>query len=330
MRQAQFIARHAAEWDALEAWLDKRAGHPGRARADATWQGLSDADMPARYRRVCQHLGLARRRGYSPAVVDRLQVLMERGHTALYRPPPLPWRRALRFFLADFPRLVRADPVCLWLSTALFVVPAVAMYIAVTWHPELVHTLLSPMEVAQFERMYDPGNVDVGRTSGTDVAMFGLYIFNNISIAFRTFAAGLLAGVGTAFVLLFNGVYGGAVAGHLHGVGFDGPLWRFVVGHSAFELTGVVIAGAAGLRLGVDLLAPGQRRRVDALIEAGRRGALLSVGVLGMLLVAAFVEAFWSSIGTRDPIITFTVGAVLWTGVLTWLARGGKGATDAP
>src|SRR3546814_12013123 len=91
--------------------------------------------MPARYRRLCQQLALARRRSYSPVVSARLQDLMQRGHNALYRPAPPRWRRALGFLLADFPRLVRAQRGCLWASAQLFLVSTVALSLAVRWRP---------------------------------------------------------------------------------------------------------------------------------------------------------------------------------------------------
>ena len=84
-------------------------------------------------------------------------------------------------------------------------------------------------------------------------------------------------------------------------------------------------AGGAGLRLGLDLLAPGRRRRVDALVEGGRRGARLCLGVFAMLLAAAFIEAFWSSIGWIPGVVKYSVAGVLWAFVLLWLWRGGRG-----
>src|SRR3546814_6803189 len=133
---------------------------------------------------------------------------MQRGHKALYRPAPPRWRRALEFLLADFPRLVRAQRGCLWASATLFVVSTVAMYLAVRWRPELVHSLFDPRQLAQFESMYDPvaAGAKLGRDSGSDLQMFGLYIANNIRIGFRTFAGRLLAGVGSLLVLVVNGV----------------------------------------------------------------------------------------------------------------------------
>ncbi len=138
-----------------------------------------------------------------------------------------------------------------------------------------------------------------------------------------------MAGIGTILVLVFNGITIGAVAGHLQQAGYGEPFWRFVVGHAPFELTAIVIAGGAGLQLGLRLLAPGRMRRVDALVEGGRIGARLCLGVAFMLLVAAFIEAFWSSIAWVPMWGKLTVSAVLWLLVLGWLWRGGRGGGHA-
>lgn len=331
MRQEHFVARHRASWDAFERWLKARGEKSRRERERPVLDAVRDEDVPGLYRRICHHLALARRRGYSPQVTARLQDLMQRGHNALYRSAPVRPHVALAFIGGGFPRLVRAEWKCMLASLLLFAVPLVAVFFVLQWRPELVHALFSPQQLAEFEKMYDPAESAwrIGRDSGTDVAMFGHYIFNNVSIGFRTFASGLLAGIGSAVVLLMNGVIIGGVAGHLHQIGYGSTFWRFVVGHAPFELTAIVIAGGAGLRLGFNLLAPGNRRRSDALIEAGRRGGLLCLGVLAMLVVAAFIEAFWSSIGSIPAAVKFAVSAVLWAVVILWLWRGGRGGADA-
>ncbi len=66
MRQDQFVARHDADWQALSAWLDAAGRRPRAAAADAP---CDDAEIPRRYRRLCQQLALARRRGYSPMLI---------------------------------------------------------------------------------------------------------------------------------------------------------------------------------------------------------------------------------------------------------------------
>ena len=324
MRQEHFIVRHEAEWLAFEQWLDARAARPRRARADRSWRGLADEDVPAAYRRVCQQLGLARRRGYSPQLVARLQELMQRGHAVMYRPPLPRWQRMFEFFLADMPRLVRAEAGVMWASLALFAIPLVVAFVGVQVKPELIHTVMGAQQVAEMEAMYDPEAARLGRAAESDLMMFGHYIFNNISIGLRTFASGLLAGVGPVLTLAFNGVIIGGVAGHLQAAGHGEPFWRFVAGHAAFELSAIVIAGGAGLRLSLDLIAPGRRRRVDALVEGGRRGARLCLGVFVMLVAAAFIEAFWSSIGWIPAWGKYSVGGALWVLVIGWLWFGGR------
>lgn len=332
MKQEQFVARYQAEWQSFEDWLE--ASGSKRAAMQRRLAGtLQDQDVPARYRRLCQQLALARRRGYSPMVTGRLQQLVQRGHSLLYRTHAPRWHRAAEFLLADFPRLVRSEAACMWAALALFVVPLVSLFILLQYQPELIHTVMDPMQVAQMERMYDPSDArhKLGRDSGSDWKMFGFYIMNNISIGLRTFASGLLFGIGTIFVLIFNGVAIGSTFGHLQQIGYGDPLWRFVAGHAPFELTAIVIAGGAGLRLGFNLIAPGRQRRMDALVDAGIKGAKLCLGVAAMLLIAAFIEAFWSSNGQMPSWIKFGVSGVLWTLVLAWLWRGGRAKdADAP
>ncbi|UOF14670.1 stage II sporulation protein M [Lysobacter capsici] len=328
MRQERFVERHQAEWRDFELWLEKRSVSARDARRHRReWTGIADDELPARHRRLCQQLALARRRGYSAVVTDRLQQLMQRGHSVLYQTKPVHWRRAVEFLLAGFPRLVRAEARCMLAAALLFVVPLVTIFVAIQIKPDLAAGLFDAQSLANFEQMYDPaGKGDLGRTNEDDLQMFAHYIGNNVGIGFQTFASGLLAGLGTVFVLIFNGIMIGGVAGHLQAVGHGDPFWRFVAGHSAPELTAIVISGGAGLRLGLSLIAPGQRRRIDSLIHGGRRGAKICIGVFAMLVFAAFVEAFWSSISSIPAPIKYAVGAVLWLLVFAWLLRGGRNA----
>jgi uncharacterized membrane protein SpoIIM required for sporulation len=77
--------------------------------------------------------------------------------------------------------------------------------------------------------------------------------------------------------------------------------------------------------LGLNLIAPGRHRRIDALVAAGVKGARLCVGIATMLLIAAFIEAFWSSTQSIPAVVKYSVSGVLWTLVLLWLWRGGRG-----
>ncbi|HEX7917199.1 stage II sporulation protein M [Rudaea sp.] len=326
MQQEAFQARHGQEWTRFEAWLASRsrATTPAKGSAD---ESFDDVDFPAAYRRICQQLALAEKRGYSQALTRRLADLVQRGHLVLYRPPPPRLARVADFFAAEFPHLVRSQWRAMVVAAALFFAPLIGAIVLLQYRPELVHSLFSPDQIAEFEAMYDPAAAAkaLGRSSGTDLAMFGFYILNNVSIGFRTFASGLVAGVGSVVVLLFNGVFIGGIAGHLTAIGYGGPFWRFVAGHSAPELLAIVISGGAGLQIGMALLAPGRRTRARALAESGVIGAKLVLGVFAMLVFAAFIEAYWSSIAWMPSVVKFGFGALMWSGILLWLWRGGRG-----
>jgi len=315
MKQEQFLARYQHEWQQLENWLDGRQA--GNDSINATV-------FPARYRRVCQHLALARRRGYSPHLVQRLQHLMQSGHARLYRPRTPRWRRALMFIWADFPALVRSQAVVMWIACALFYLPLVILMVLLQYQPDYIYMLMEPESIANIEAMYQPERHRLGRSSGEDWYMFGYYIMNNISIGLRCFASGLLVGIGSIAILLYNGISIGAVAGHLHQAGLGDQFWRFVAGHSSFELTAIVLAGGAGLQLGLRLLLPGRKQRLQALIEGGKIGGQLCLGIALMLLIAAFIEAFWSATVWLPSFIMFAVAALLWAGVIFWLGWGGR------
>ena len=154
--------------------------------------------------------------------------------------------------------------------------------------------------------------------------MFGHYIRNNTSIGFQTFTSGLIFGIGTLFILLFNGIVLGSVAGHLTYIGYNDTFWGFVVGHSAFELTAIVLSGAAGFKLTQALLFPGRKTRLYALRTNGRSAIQLMYGAALLFLMAAFVEAFWSSQAQMPLSIKYAVGALFWVLTVAWLGLAGR------
>lgn len=204
--------------------------------------------------------------------------------------------------------------------------PAIVLGIVCYFNADFVYSLLPEQQVVEYESMYNPSAKILGRAreSTTNFMMFGFYIRHNIGIGFSTFAGGLLLGIGTILSLIFNGLIIGALAGHLTHLGYISTFWPFVSGHSAFEITAICITGAAGLKLSYTLFAPGNRRRVDALKLAARDALPLVIGAAGMLVIAAFIEAFWSSSTFFDPRTKYIVAGVLWTLVTFYFLLAGR------
>jgi uncharacterized membrane protein SpoIIM required for sporulation len=312
MKQTPFEAAHAREWDEFEAFLQQK-------------QSFDAAEMPSRFRRVCQALALAAQRHYSTDLVDRLNRLALRGHHALYANRRRESQQVLGFMLAGFPRLVRAEWRLVAAASLLFFGPLAGLIAALQLYPDFAHYLLSPAQIASFHEMYDPANRRVGmRESDTSMMMFGFYIWNNVRIGFQTFAGGMLAGVGSAWFLGANGVILGAVAGYLTQAGYSETFWSFVAGHSSFELIAIVLSGAAGFRLGLAIIAPGNLTRKSALVAAAKPAVRIMYGAAVLFFIAAFVEAFWSPITEFGFQTKIAVGIAGWVILLAYLLLGGR------
>jgi uncharacterized membrane protein SpoIIM required for sporulation len=282
--------------------------------------------MPARYRRLCQSLALAADRQYSPALVDRLNELALRGHHALYQNRRRQAQRVLEFLLAEFPALVRSEWRLVTAAAALFFGPLLGLLAILQVYPEFVHYLLAPEQIANVHEMYDPASKRLGmREADTNVAMFGFYIWNNVRIGFQTFAGGLAFGVGSIWFLAANGVVIGAVAGYLTEIGYTRTFWSFVAGHSSFELLAIVLSGAAGLRLGLALIAPGNASRKAALVAAAKPAVRVMYGAASMFFIAAFIEAFWSPHTAIAFGVKIAAGVAAWVLLLSYFAFAGRG-----
>jgi uncharacterized membrane protein SpoIIM required for sporulation len=324
MKQAVFEQRHAADWRDFEQWLDRNDGQGGKQKS-TTASTLADQEIPRAYRRICQLLALARERQYSPALIDRLNRIAFRGHHLLYgarggRAAPL-----LLFLSAGFPRLVRAEWRLVAFAMVLFAGPLLALLAALPAFPDFIHYFVDPAGLARFEEMYDPANPRLGmRQSDDNLMMFAFYVWNNVKIGFQTFATGVLLGIGSVYFLLYNGAQIGAVAGHFSGAGFSEPFWSFVSGHSAMELTAITLSGAAGLKLGASIIAPGGRSRKASLTQAARPAVRLMYGAALMFVIAAFIEGFWSPLTAFPASTKYAAGVVMWAFVIGYFLYAGR------
>jgi uncharacterized membrane protein SpoIIM required for sporulation len=316
MTPLRFEAEQGPMWDALAEQLAlARQGRP-----------VDAALLAAQYRRVCENLALAQSRAYPVHLVARLEALAHEAHQLIYRRQDYGLRSLRRLLLRELPVAVRAQAAYVLLALGLFALPLVLAFVLAFWDLDFALRLHAAAQLRDYEAMYADGNEAIGRLreADTDWQMFGYYIFNNVGIGFRSFGAGVLAGVGSAFVLLYNGLAIGSVAGHLQRVGLGHNFWPFVSTHAAFELTGIVLAGAAGLRLGLGWLMPGRMARLEALRTAALAAVPLVYAAFFLLVLAAAVEAFWSPAAWVPPPVKYGVAALCWVLVLVWLLLMGR------
>jgi uncharacterized membrane protein SpoIIM required for sporulation len=324
MTPLRFEQTYQDDWIELEAALGRVLGR--KAGKSAPRSSVSGVRVAALYRRACENLALAQARCYPAYMVDRLERLTGDAHQVIYQRRIFGITRVREMVAVDFPSAVRQHRFYVAVAAATFLLPTVVVALLVYWRPELILSVVSSETAASFEQMYSASAASIGRTrtASTDWMMFGFYIRNNVSVAFQCFAGGLFAGLGTLFFLAYNGAFSGALAGYLTERGLSATFYSFIATHSAFELTAIVLSGAAGLRIGHALVAPGRLTRLQSLVLAARDSAVLLYGVTAMLLVAAAVEAFWSSAVWLPPAAKYGSAFVCWTAVLGYLTFQGR------
>jgi len=140
-------------------------------------------------------------------------------------------------------------------------------------------------------------NIEDGTPMGvydqdSEIKMFLAIAFNNIKASFITFVFGIFTGFGTGFVLLYNGIMIGAIQAFFfqHNVGYESMLAIWL--HGTFEISALIIAGAAGFALGNGWLFPGTYSRGYAFKKGAKRGLKIITGLVPVFIIAALIESF--------------------------------------
>lgn len=318
MTEQAFTGRREAAWQEFGSLvLDKRR----RLRADAP-------AFVRGFREIAQDLNIARAHGFDPALVQRLNMLVNEGYQILYSRREFSLQKPARFFLRTFPQSVRFQWRGIGAVMLLFYGLAFFFALLCVRFPPLCTELVSGSALERIEEMYNPASEHFlrPRDAASDADMFGYYIYNNISIAFRTFAGGILAGFGSLFLLCVNAVYLGVAAGYIINLGYAKTFFPFIIAHSSLELTAIILSAYAGLLLGYRFVVTGGLSRGASLRKAGKDALPVIAGSAAMLVAAALVEAFWSSRHLLPMTLRLGAGAGLWLVLLLYFLFAGKGS----
>jgi len=263
------------------------------------------AEFPALYRQVCTDLAEARMLQLSHDVIGYLNNLVGQAHKGLYNFPVLKKGSLKRFFLDELPQLFYQYWVFILASALLFVLPMLVSFFVINANPGYAagivgESLLNSMETSYADELTGQGSLGAGTFA------VSYYIQHNTSIAFASFAAGILAGFGTIYFLLYNGIVLGTIAGYVNALGYGDHFWKFVTAHSVLELTGLILAGAAGLFLGYSIVKANKYRRRDWLNLQMKNILKLLTPAVFCIGLAAVIE------GNLSPsLVSFTVRIIV-------------------
>jgi uncharacterized membrane protein SpoIIM required for sporulation len=307
----QWLAKRRPYWDRLN-WLLNQAASGGVRR-------LSRAELRETallYRQAASDLSTLRQDSTARAYAELVNQLLARAHHIIYSSRRKGFLKIFRFLLNDYPALVQRQFRYILVSLVILLAGAALGSVLTLARPQFMRHMLGPEMVETIDRHEMWTHSIVGVEPWATSAI----MTNNLTVCFVAFAGGIVFGLGPIVAMFNNGMLLGVigVACAQHGMAVD--LWSFVAPHGSLELPSIVLAGAAGLRLGYGVVFPGIYRWRDSIAMAGTEATRMVAGVIPLLVIAGTLEGFFSPSGA--PVwLKFTVGGCLFALLLVWLFR---------
>ena len=266
-----------------------------------------------------------REKGAHPEDLEAyLNQLVGRAYAQIYRNPATKWTGFWGFLQVVFPETFRKTAPWTLIAFGIFALGFAYGFVISLNDETFINLIVSPHIIQQVEE----GKVWFDSILGIQPLASSMIMTNNISVCFLAFAFGMTFGLGTTYLMAFNGLMVGTIAALCHIHGLDVPFWSFVLPHGVIELTAIFISGGSGLLLGTGLLLPGDLPRKDALIRQGRRAGRLILGCVPLLVVAGVIEGFFSPAPIPTP-LKFAMAGVLFALLLCYLLLIGKKASPS-
>jgi uncharacterized membrane protein SpoIIM required for sporulation len=314
MISARWIEKRRPHWNRLEQLIQLS----GRSGVSA----LSPSDLQELallYRQIAADLASVREDSTSTNLAHYLNQLLGRAHNIIYMGRKTDNRNIFTFYRYIYPVIFRATLSNTLASFLIFLCAAVAGCLLSISDPSFSRHLLGPQMIQSIEqhKMWTESIVTIKPVASSQI------LTNNLTVSIMTYALGITAGIGTAWMELLNGLLIGVVGTACWQAGMSLPLWSFVVSHGVLELPAIFIAGGAGFILARGLLFPGALPRSESLVRAGRLSAQLFFGTIPLLLIAGVIEGFVSPSDIPIP-AKFALGAGLFTLLVLYLSSVGK------
>ena len=311
----RYLLQNQPGWDRL-------AELSGRARWHRS--GLSAAEIDelvALYQRTSAQLSHVRTTYRDPELIARLTRLVAEASAAIYGQRSRPGRALGRFFADTFPAAVWHLRRFIAIAVVVTFVPTIGFAVWLTHDQAALDRSGSP----SYRKEYVDDRFEQYYSDQPSVVFFTQVTTNNIRVSFMAFALGLFGVLPGVYVLASNGAALGQAAAWMISAGEGARFFGLILPHGLLELTSIVIAGAAGFAVGWAWIAPGDRRRADALAHEGRRAAAVVLGLMVTFLMAGTIEGFLTGSGL-SAVLRVTVGASVWVAFVGYIVIRGRAA----
>ena len=309
MKEATFTAKNEENWKALEAFnsrLQKKGGIKKLAAEEVR-------EYSRLFRLAGFNLAYAKTHFPNGNAVTYLNRIVGVSHNFFYVRERSGFFEIKEFFSHTLPRTVRETYLYWIVAMAFFMFGALFAGFYVAGDTSRISEIMpagmgdgfTPGETPEF------GEGDIGWDGSL---MSAFFITNNTTVAFNAFALGILAGVGSLFILFYNGLIVGSLFGFFHQEGAEMLFaYSLILPHGIIELSAIFLAGGGGLMLGKGILLPGEYTRRHSLVLHAKKAAKLIPAIVIMLIIAAFIEAFFTPLNISP---WYKLGFAMLTGIV--------------
>lgn len=279
MREAVFIQKNTPRWKQFEDMLVVR----DRYNPD---------QLAGLFVQLTDDLSFARTHYPDSQTTAYLNNLTAKVHQSIYRNRKEERGRFVRFWRYELPLLFYSAHRQLLYSAIIFVLAMLIGAVSTAHDERFPRLILGEGYVNMtLENIRNGDPMGVYKSEG-QFDMFGYITFNNIMVALRTFAMGVLFSFGTGYMLIQNGIMLGVFQYFFYTKGLLATSALSIWIHGTLEISAIVIAGCAGLVMGNSLLFPGTYSRVESFKHGAIKGLKIVIGLVPVFIVAGFLESY--------------------------------------
>lgn len=280
MQEPVFIQQNQAKWKQFEDLLLN-------SKTNLTPDQYADL-----YLRLTDDLSYAKTFYPDSRVVPYLNKLATQTHQLIYQNKKEKLSRFLTFWQYEVPTIFWTYRKNIAYSLAIFGAATAIGALSAAYDDTFLRLILGDSYVNMtIENIRNNDPMGVYKT-GEATESFLRITLNNIRVSFTTFVFGVLGSIGTAWVLIQNGIMLGAFQYFFHQKGLLLTSVLSVWIHGTLEITAIVLAGAAGITMGNGLLFPGTYPRSYSFQRGATAGVKMIVGLIPIFIIAGFLEGF--------------------------------------
>ncbi|MFB6305389.1 MAG: stage II sporulation protein M [Flavobacteriales bacterium] len=302
MKEVTFLKKNKDKWKNFEREID---------------QGSDPDRLVDRFIEVTDDLSYAKTFYPGSTTHAYLNSLASNVHQEIYKNKSERWGRIFHFWKKELPMEMFKVRNLIFISFFLFSFFTLIGVLSELFDQRFANIILGDSYINKTVNNIESGDPMAIYKEMYEMDMFSMIALNNLRVSFIVFVMGIFCAVGTFFSIAYHGIMIGSFFTFFYEHEVLTEAMETVWIHGTLEIASIIVAGAAGLLMGLSLMTPKTYYRGRSLMIGAKRGIKVIFGIAPIIVLAAFLEAFVTR-HTEMPswlsllIIGGSLGFVIW------------------